>query len=370
MENLQYEIKFTNDKETVDMILPSGESTKILVKDEAGQPRKFYLATDLWKALGSDKTKQPDRFLRSEHGKEQMLVRLEKAYKNNGIDINLYNKGFKKDLMESLPQEVLDHFVLTSKGRFGGTWMERDIFLTYAMWISPELHALAVDCLGKYGHVEVAPVNKHAELLLDIARDAEIQTLLEDKVDYSELDRKEKAAVTIHASARMEAKEKTKQLRQLIAIVWGADSPQDMSVSGIIGTIEGIINRSGIGATKQTLSENLGISPNTYNRDVLTPSTQNCVAAATTSICQYLLDCIEDECVPGTKEFENEARRLASKARKDILFRGGRETRIIAKATKTRNTDYGRRGNYQIELKKNLEIKSLYEPLDKDKDKE
>lgn len=367
MENLQYEIKFTNDKETVDMVLPNGESTKILVKDEAGQPRKFYLATDLYKALGSDKNKEPNEFLRSKHGKEQMIVRLEKAYKNAKIDIPGIYRDIKTDDRSGLPQEILDHFVVSSRGRFGGTWMERDIFLTYAMWISPELHALAVDCLGKYGHVELAPVNKHAELLLDIARDAEIQTLLEDKVDYSELDRKEKAAITAHASSRLEAKEKTKQLHQLIAIVWGAESPQDYSVSGIIGTTEGIINRAAIGATKETLSENLGISPNTYNRDVLTPSTQNCVAAATTSICQYLLDCIEDECVPGTKEFENEVGRLAKKARQDILFRGGRETRIIAKATKTKNTNYGRRGNYKVELKKNLEIDSLYTPLDKDK---
>lgn len=368
MENLNYEIKFTNNKETVDMALPNGESIKLLVKDEAGQPRKFYLATDLHKALGSDESKKPVNFLRSRHGKEQMIVRLEKAYENEDLDIVSIRHLLETADKEGLPQWILDHFVLTTRGRFGGTWMERDIFLTYAMWISPELHALAVDCLGRYGHVEVAPVNKQAELLVEEARKSETRAFLEAQaleVTYDDLDRKQQAKITAHTSARLKQMEATGQLRELIALTWGTD-PSDGTLASIISTTEGIINRVAVGASRQVLADNLGIAYGTYSREALSAPSLNCVAAVTAEISQYLLDCIEEEVVPSLTEYKAEVGSIAKRARKNIIFRGGRETRIIAERKRTGGKKETR-GLYQVELKQNLEVESIYTPLDKDK---
>ena len=361
MTNFNYTIILSDNKDTLDMILPGGESTKILVKDEADQPRKFYLATDLWKALGSDEAKRPDRFLRSEHGKEQMLVRLEKAYKNNELQ-TLVSEQFKTGLKESLPQWILDHFILSTRGRFGGgTWMDQDLFLTYAMWLSPELHALAVDCLGRFGHIQVAPPEKQAELLVEEARDVETQVTLNHygEIDFNTLDRKNRAKIIAKVGARLRQMEATARLKDLLRETYGAGA--DSIIGSIYASLFGILNKNLIGAATKELGESLGISKNTYTRDHLTAPALTALARAEDAICIYLSDCIEEGAVPSITDLLSYAGYEAKRCRNEVVFRGDRDSRVVAENDKVYNSKGGMAGLYFVEAVKEGGIISKYE---------
>ena len=361
MTNFNYTIILSDNKDTLDMILPGGESTKILVKDEADQPRKFYLATDLWKALGSDRTKEPNEFLRSKHGKEQMLVRLEKAYKNIDLDIPGFFRDIKTYDRSGLPQEVLDHFVLSTRGRFGGTWMDQDLFLTYAMWLSPELHALAVDCLGRFGHIQVAPPEKQAELLVEEARDVETQVTLNHygEIDFNTLDRKNRAKIIAKVGARLRQMEATARLKDLLRETYGAGA--DSIIGSIYASLFGILNKNLIGAATKELGESLGISKNTYTRDHLTAPALTALARAEDAICIYLSDCIEEGAVPSITDLLSYAGYEAKRCRNEVVFRGDRDSRVVAENDKVYNSKGGMAGLYFVEAVKEGGIISKYE---------
>ena len=353
----------TNTKQTFNLSLPTGQASIATITTEEGST--FFNATELWKLAGSDKAQRPDQYLRSEKAQEYIVHRFENL-NDNGDFQKLSHGAFKFKADKALSAEITAPFVKATKGRYGATYFDYNVFVDYAQYLSAEFKDTLIETFKRFGFIYTAPINKQTDLLLDVARENEIQMILDDRADYSELNRKQKATTMAHASARIKQKETTKQLHELVAIVWGAESSQDRAVSGIIQVAEGIINRVAIGASRETLSENLGISFNSYNRDVLKPSSLNCITAATAEICQYLLDCIEDEIVPATEDFKAEVGRISKKARTNILFRNNRQTRVIAETTKKRSSDYGNRGLYQVELKRNLEIESLYTPLDKD----
>lgn len=361
MTDFNYTITLSTETEALPFALPNGNSTLMTLKDEEGTKRRFVFATELWKALGSDKTKLPDQFLRSRHGKEQMIVRLEKAYKSEDLDIAENLSNIKTDDRESLPKGILDHFVLSTRGRNGGTWMEEDLFLTYAMWISPELHALAVDCLKRFGKIEAAPQNKQAELLIEEARSAATKTELAAmnvEVDFEDLNRKEKGKIIAKVSARMKQMEITGQVKELVKAVWGTNDAR--AVASIYSAIFGVINRTLLGGSVDSLAENLGVAKNSYTRDMLTSAALNSISMIEADLAIYLGDCIEDDVVPGLDELKAHVGMTAKRVRQQILLRGNRETRIIAENEKYRNTSSGNKGLYQVELHKNLTLNSLY----------
>ena len=361
MNNIQYTINLSNDNDSTAFALPNNSSFELQIKKEEGTPRRFILATDLWKALGADKAKKADVFLRSEHGKEQMLVRLQKAYGNDDLGITLRFEEFKNQDKKSLPKNILDHFVLTTRGRNGGTWMEEDLFLTYAMWISPELHALAVDCLKRFGAIETATPDRQTELLVQEARKSATRAELSasyDDIEIEDLNRKDQAKILFKVSARISQLETTGKLKDLIKLTWGASD--ERIVASIFSTIFGVINRVLLCNQKADLADKLGVSKNSYSRDMLTAASLNAICSIEAELCTYLQDCIDDEVVPSLDEFTATTGQIAKETRKRIFFRNGKTSRLIAENQKFRSTSTGEKGHYKVELTADGSSRTLF----------
>jgi hypothetical protein len=80
------------------------------------QDQLFFNATELSKPFG----KRPDDFWKQQHNVEycEALITLSQGNKNN--------------------------FVVTRKGKYGGTWLHQDLALAFARWLSP-LFAVRLD---------------------------------------------------------------------------------------------------------------------------------------------------------------------------------------------------------------------------------
>lgn len=345
--------------------LPSGDANINSIVTEDGNT--FFNATELWKLAGSDHSKRPDKFLAKEEPQKYIHLRWKKLNENNDLK-NHAQRDFKFNHRKALPTEITAPFVMTTKGRYGATWMDYNVFVDYAQYLSVEFKDVLIETFKHYGFVYTAPVNKQTELLVEVARHHEVEMLAKaEEVSLDSLSTKERVKLFARASARMKQMETTGHLKALITEIYGADSQSD--VGSIFKKIFGAINKNLFGCGSSTLASGLGGS---YSRDYLSSASLRAVNAIELELCQFIEDAMDEGEWVGIKELAAMAGHIAKKANKNILFRNGKKSRIIAERLKEKNTtvkgEESPRGRYELELESDKMIYSIYEPLDKDKE--
>ena len=345
--------------------LPSGNANINSIVTEDGNT--FFNATELWKLAGSDASKRPVNFLKTETAQEYIHLRWEKLNKNNGLVKGDLKSPFNYTNNKTLPAEITAPFVITTKGRNGATYFDYNVFVDYAQYLSAEFKDTLIETFKAYGFVYTAPASKQTELLVEVARQHEVAMIAKaEEIDLENLSRKDRVKVFARASARMKQMETTGHLKALVAEIYGAEN--QALVSSIFNGIFGAINKNLFGYDSKVLASGLGGS---YSREYLSSSSLRAINAIELELCQLLEDAMEDGEWLGVSELAATAGRLAKKANKDILFRNGKTTRVIAERLKSRTTkvkgEESLRGYYEIELESDKKIYSIFEPLDKDK---
>lgn len=346
--------------------LPNGNANINSIVTEDGNT--FFNATELWKLAGSDVSNKPVEFLRSEEAQNYIHYRWEKLNENKGLVKGAMVAPFNFTPNKALPAEVTAPFVITTKGRKGATWMDYNVFVDYAQYLSAEFKDTLIETFKHYGFIYTAPANKQTELLVEVARQHEVEMIAKaEEIDFENLTRKDRVKIFAKASARIKQMETTGHLKALITEIYGAND--QAMVSSIFKGIFGAINRNLFGYDTKVLANGLGGS---YSREYLSSSSLRAVNAIELELCQFIEDAMEDGEWVGISELAGIAGSIAKKARKNILFRNGKKTRVIAERLKSRTTkvkgEESLRGYYEVELESNKQIFSLYTPLDKDKE--
>lgn len=327
----------------------------------------FFNATELWKLAGSDKSKEPNKFLRKEEAQQYILLRWEKLNNNNDFQ-SRSESGTTFNPNKTLPKEVTAPFVITTRGRGAATYFDYNVFVDYAQYLSAEFKDTLIETFKVYGFIYTAPANKQTELLIEVARQHEVEMLAKaEEIDFENLTRKDRIKIFAKASARIKQMETTGHLKALITEIYGAND--QAMVSSIFKGIFGAINKNLFGVESKILAKGLGGS---YSREYLSSSSLRAVNAIELELCQFIEDAMEDGEWVGISELAGIAGSVAKKARKNILFRNGKKTRVVAERLKSRTTkvkgEESLRGYYEIELEANKQIFSVYTPLDKDKE--
>jgi hypothetical protein len=167
----------------------SNHQIKIRTK-EIINGNKFLNATDLERAMKASKElkveKTDTRFVHyldvnatKEYLKHLLKSSTISTTSNCASDAQLEvpeNKGFFFD--EELLEKAKETFIITTKGRYGSTWVHPDLFLDYASWLSPQWKQWVYDCFKQYG---ILVLSDDPDAKMEIARELR-ETGIEQKV--------------------------------------------------------------------------------------------------------------------------------------------------------------------------------------------
>lgn len=350
--SFEYKITLAQDASTIEMSLPSGEVTELQVKGEDGTERRFINASNLWKAMGSDGEKRVRNFLRSEHGKEQVLLELKKLYENNDLTKMCLLDTFKTAYKEPLPKVVLGHFVVTTRGRFGATWLDENVFLIYAMWLSPELHNFAKDCLKRFGAIHAADKSKQSSMLLDEVLRVEHERVVEERgIDDFEAKKL--------ATLRRDCVYATKSLTDHLQLLYGNTDSDLKKV--FIAAFDGL-NMGIFGERAQTLKLMLGTRG--VLRDFMTRPAVTCISQATIEVVTDISDDLEEGIpLPSLSELQASFARYGREFRDRHIFKNGRRSICkVAENDRKRGSKEFARGVYTLTMEQGEKIKSDFSP--------
>ena len=214
-----------------------GKDANIDVIYRDGQ--KLLNATKLNQIFGSGKeSERVNQFLLKDSTREFILQKYIELTVNgekpkeikdllNGYDVTILNRDAIQQHLsnthrKNLPPEVLEPFVYTKKGRGGATYLYEDIFLDYAMYLSPQIKSVVIEVFRKYGWVEFLPQEKRSDALLELTIQEEMKSVPDSQVALK-TDAQPKAKRNI-ATARVEGKVTTNLLKSRLANVMGLSS--------------------------------------------------------------------------------------------------------------------------------------------------
>ncbi len=158
--------------------------------------RKLLNATKLNQIFGSGKeSERVNQFLLKDSTREFILqkytelsVSREKPKEiesllngSNGtiLDMDAVRSYLANTHKENLPSEVVEPFVVSKKGRGGATYLSEDLFLDYAMHLSPQIKSVVIEVFKKYGWVETLPQEKKSDALLAMSLNEELKHVSE-----------------------------------------------------------------------------------------------------------------------------------------------------------------------------------------------
>jgi hypothetical protein len=110
--------------------------------------------------------------------------------------------------MERLSRDIEKYFTFQVRGRSGGTYMRKELFLKYAAYLDKKLEWKILEVFQKYGHIENLKGEEKVSALVDIAIDEMEQAITENTGEKPKRER------TI---ARLEGMIKNKALQQILA---------------------------------------------------------------------------------------------------------------------------------------------------------
>jgi len=171
-----------------------GKDANIDVIYRDGQ--KFFNATKLHKTFESGKeSERVPQFLLKDATRKFILQK----YTELTVDCEKHNEI--KDLLEvtdsnflnmervhaylsstnkkSLPNEILEPFVHTKKGKGAATYLSEDLFIDYAMQLSTQIKSVVIEVFRKYGWVETLSQEKKSDALLAMSLNEEMKNLEE-----------------------------------------------------------------------------------------------------------------------------------------------------------------------------------------------
>lgn len=183
-----------------DSIIPSfivshnGKDANVDIILRDGQ--RFYNATKLNQTFGSGKeSERVNQFLLNDMTRAYILqkfVELQAECKNpkeisdllNGYDVTISKEEAVRQYLanthrKSLPDDILDYFVHTKRGRGGATYLSEALFIDYAMQLSPQIKSVVIEVFRKYGWIEFVPQEKKADALLSMSLQEEMKNVSE-----------------------------------------------------------------------------------------------------------------------------------------------------------------------------------------------
>jgi hypothetical protein len=200
---------------------------------------KFYNATKLNQAFGTGKdSERVNPFLLKDATRAFILQKytelkgieektkeikgLQKGSVGTFLDMDAVRSYLSNTHKESLPSEIVEPFVISKKGRGGATYLLEDLFLDYAMYLSPQIKSVVIEVFRKYGWVEFLPQEKRSDALLELTIQEEMKNV-PDSQTILKNDAHPKAKRNI-ATARVEGKVTTNLLTSRLANVMGLSS--------------------------------------------------------------------------------------------------------------------------------------------------
>ena len=147
-----------------------GKELKILTKLQENNTNTFYNATSVYRTLDLPASQEPDKWLRLNDTKQFMLQNTDKI---NPLKKEVEKqKLFYSSRMVRLPKEIESAFTYQVKGRNGGTYMRKELFLKYMAYLDKKLEWEIIQTFIKYGHLEKLEPAKKTEALLDLTEQA------------------------------------------------------------------------------------------------------------------------------------------------------------------------------------------------------
>jgi hypothetical protein len=172
----------------------------------------FYNATSIFKGLDLPPSQEPDKWLRAYDTKQFMVKNCDKINPlTKDVQMqNLFNQASSdgQGRMERLSRDIEQHFTFQIRGRTGGTYMRKELFLKYASYLDKHLEWCILDVFQKYGHLERLKGEEKVSALLDVA------TNEMEEVITSNTGNKPQKQRTL---ARLDGMIKQKALQQILA---------------------------------------------------------------------------------------------------------------------------------------------------------
>lgn len=128
----------------------------------------FFNATAIWKAAKSNPIRRPVDYQLTEGGQTLIVEQYRKLINgltvqplNGTVTVQFTDGSFDPDTWvfvprKPLPDEVLSHFVHTTKGRSGGTFMIELVAMDYAQWVSVQVKDEILRTYRTFGSVNRA----------------------------------------------------------------------------------------------------------------------------------------------------------------------------------------------------------------------
>ena len=147
-----------------------GKDLKVLTKTQENNPNTFYNATSIYRTLDLPASQEPDKWLRLNDTKQFMLQNTDKI---NPLKKEVEKqKLFYSSRMVRLPKEIESAFTYQVKGRNGGTYMRKELFLKYMAHLDKKLEWEIIQTFVKYGHLEKLDPAKKTDALLNLTEQA------------------------------------------------------------------------------------------------------------------------------------------------------------------------------------------------------
>jgi hypothetical protein len=190
----------------------ASNTLKLQTRKQDGSDVVFYNATPIFKGLDLPPSQEPDKWLRLYDTKQFMIKNCDKI---NPLtkDVEM-QKLFNKDAsdgqkhMERLSRDIEQHFTFQIRGRTGGTYMRKELFLKYAAYLDKHLEWCILDVFQKYGHIERLQGDEKVSALLDVTANEM------EKVITTNTGEKPQKQRTL---ARLDGMIKQKALQQILA---------------------------------------------------------------------------------------------------------------------------------------------------------
>ena len=152
-----------------------------LKQDVNGTPNSIKLllnATQIFKALDLPPSQEPDKWLRLNDTKHFIIAnstRLSEDARKEELSTLFYSNHTKR--MKRLAPMIEDEFTIQQKGRIGGTFMVKELFLKYMAYLDKDLEWKILEVFSKYGHLDRLKGNAKTHAILEIAANSVSDTI-------------------------------------------------------------------------------------------------------------------------------------------------------------------------------------------------
>lgn len=188
------------------------KALQVKIQQDSSTGKILYNATQVFKVLDLPPSCEPDKWLRSNDTKQFILTNSSKMQADTKVQTqalrDLFYDDKKQSRMKRLPEDIEKDFVVKQKGRSGGTYMVKELFLKYVAHLDKDLEWQIIEAFSKYGHLDKLSGNAKTNAFLDLASKS-----IEEKLPAEMPNKKERSL------ARLDGMIKQRSLTQILCSI-------------------------------------------------------------------------------------------------------------------------------------------------------